>query len=277
VALAATRLQRLAVATAIAGTMFGLVGAPPAGAAPAWPPVPPACGAASDNDNLWLAAKDAQPGEDLQAHGNFEVVVPNGDRSRGYIVHHGKAFADRLHQEYDKLVIPTTRVTGIECGNLVGANVPEFFKDAYDAKSWLPLGTVPAMVVNSMYHRSLNQLHIHLSRLKKPILDQLASQVGSLAPNQGEWLDPSHVITLDGRSYRGWKASDLNHNFFARLNEDVVQKIGRAGLSMADETLLITPVPGGFAVLSSDHYLHNGTDNSDFALDRDGDPRAPYV
>jgi hypothetical protein len=269
--------------TAISGTAFGLVGVPPAGAVPlAWPPVPPACGSESDNDNLWGAVKTAQPGENLKAHGNFEVVIPpNGDRSRGYVVHHGKGFPDPkktfVHQEFDKLIIPTTRITGIECGNLVGANVPDFFKDAYDAKSWLPLGTVPAMGVNSMYARGLNQLHIHLSRLTKPILDELTSQVGVLAPNQGEWLDPKHLITLGGHKYRGWKASDLNHNFFARANQDIVQKIGRAGLSMADETLLITPVAGGFAVLSSDSSMDKGVINSDFALDRDGDPMAPYV
>jgi CDP-diacylglycerol pyrophosphatase len=245
--------------------------------APSWPPVPPACGAVTDSDNLWDAAKDAQPGEDLHAYGNFEVVIPGGDRSRGYLVHHGRAFNDPVYQDYDKLVIPTARVTGIECPNLVGAGVPELFKDAREAKSWLPLGTVPAMGVNSMYSRGLNQLHIHQSRLKKPILDQLASQVGNLAPNQGEWLDQKHRITLGGHTYGGWKTSDLNHNFFARLNEDVVAKIGRAGLSMADQTLLITPVPGGFAVLSSDSYLDGGTSNSDFALDRNGDPTAPYV
>ncbi|WAC90630.1 CDP-diacylglycerol diphosphatase [Mycobacterium sp. Aquia_213] len=267
-------LMRLGIATLMT-CVLGATGIAPTASAdqPSWPPVPPACGTDADGGILWDAAKNAQAGEDVKAHGNLDVEIPGGDRSRGYVVHHGKSYTKNA--PYDLLFIPTVRVSGIECYNLLSPNTPHFFKAAYDEKMWLPINSDWAAGINGQFRRDQNQLHIHISKLTasaRKQIDDFASR--GLPTDASEWYSQKALVRIDGHMYRAWNPSTLDHNFFSLTSDFIVRRIGKIGISMADETLLITqfhPGSGGFIVLNSDTIsgLDNGTNNSDFMLDRD--------
>ncbi|WP_454791685.1 CDP-diacylglycerol diphosphatase [Mycolicibacterium lutetiense] len=224
------------------------------------------CGNPADKHvALWNDVKHASP---QHKDGAIDVVWPAGDKSRGYAVRQGHHPA----QLTDLLVIPTARETGIECANLLDANAPHYVKDAFEQVSILPPGNqgqAPdwALGINSADNRGQEQLHVHVTLLDptaRADIDQAVKNHKVTKDVKG-WKDS--VIGVRGhnekdqiekspRGYRAWNTDNIDQNFFAALNTDIVAPLKKAGtdVNMSNETLLITKnhQGPGFIVIASD-------------------------
>ncbi|MBN3510122.1 CDP-diacylglycerol diphosphatase [Mycolicibacterium septicum] len=250
------------VAAAVAVPAIGIAGAPTAGAQAAdFGP----CGNVHDNVDLWKDVKYATP---AHKDGAIDVVFPGGDKSRGYAVRQGHKPA----QLTDLLVIPTARETGIECDNLLEAGAPHYFKDAFEQASILPPGNqgqAPdwALGINSADNRGQDQLHIHVTLLDPTARADIDQAVKNHKVTKDEKAWKTSVIGVRGhtekgpietspRGYRAWNTDNMDQNFFAALNTQIVAPLKKAGtdVGMNNETLLITKnhQGPGFIVLASD-------------------------
>lgn len=250
------------IAAAAAVPAMGLAGAPTAGAQAAdFGP----CGNVHDNVDLWKDVKYATP---AHKDGAIDVVFPGGDKSRGYAVRQGHKPA----QLTDLLVIPTARETGIECDNLTEAGAPHYFKDAFEQASILPPGNqgqAPdwALGINSADNRGQDQLHIHVTLLDPTARADIDQAVKNHKVTKDEKAWKTSVIGVRGhtekgpietspRGYRAWNTDNMDQNFFAALNTQIVAPLKKAGadVGMNNETLLITKnhQGPGFIVLASD-------------------------
>lgn len=85
------------------------------------------------------------------------------------------------HGDYQFLLMPLDKVSGIESPALLRAGAPNYFASAWDAR-WrtaLALGRplpreVASLALNSPHGRSQHQLHIHIDCLRADVLAQLA-------------------------------------------------------------------------------------------------------
>lgn len=250
------------VAAAVAVPAMGLAVAPTAGAQAAdFGP----CGNVHDNVDLWKDVRYATP---AHKDGAIDVVFPGGDKSRGYAVRQGHHPA----QLTDLLVIPTARETGIECDNLTDAGAPHYFKDAFEQVSILPPGNqgqAPdwALGINSADNRGQDQLHIHVTLLDPTARADIDQAVKNHKVTKDEKAWKTSVIGVRGhtekgpietspRGYRAWNTDNMDQNFFAALNTQIVAPLKKAGadVGMNNETLLITKnhQGSGFIVLASD-------------------------
>ncbi|MGA5539081.1 CDP-diacylglycerol diphosphatase [Mycolicibacterium nivoides] len=250
------------IAAAVAVPAIGIAGAPTAGAQAAeFGP----CGNVHDNVDLWKDVKYATP---AHKDGAIDVVFPGGDKSRGYAVRQGHKPA----QLTDLLVIPTARETGIECDNLTEAGAPHYFKDAFEQASILPPGNqgqAPdwALGINSADNRGQDQLHIHVTLLDPTARADIDQAVKNHKVTKDEKAWKTSVIGVRGhtekgpietspRGYRAWNTDNMDQNFFAALNTQIVAPLKKAGadVGMNNETLLITKnhQGPGFIVLASD-------------------------
>lgn len=250
------------VAAAVAVPAMGLAIAPTAGAQAAdFGP----CGNVHDNVDLWKDVKYATP---AHKDGAIDVVFPGGDKSRGYAVRQGHHPA----QLTDLLVIPTARETGIECDNLTDAGAPHYFKDAFEQVSILPPGNqgqAPdwALGINSADNRGQDQLHIHVTLLDPTARADIDQAVKNHKVTKDEKAWKTSVIGVRGhtekspietspRGYRAWNTDNMDQNFFAALNTQIVAPLKKSGadVGMNNETLLITKnhQGPGFIVLASD-------------------------
>ena len=87
------------------------------------------------------------------------------------------------------LVIPTTKITGIESPELLAPDTPNFWRDAWAAKHFVEgYAGVPipredlALAVNSIDGRSQNQLHIHVDCLDAAVRETLAAALPDIGP-----------------------------------------------------------------------------------------------
>jgi CDP-diacylglycerol pyrophosphatase len=85
------------------------------------------------------------------------------------------------------LLIPTARVTGIEDGAVLQPDVPDYWGEAWRARSYMSSrrgSEVPreavSLTINSLGGRSQNQLHIHISCVQAQVRDQLATQQSAI-------------------------------------------------------------------------------------------------
>lgn len=153
------------------------------------------------------------------------------------------------------LVIPTSRVTGVEDPKVLAPDAPNYWQDAWDARGLFqkragrPVGRDDVgLAVNSIYGRSQNQLHIHLDCIRPGV----ATRLKALAPQIGpDWA--KLPVELAGRRYRAMRieGADLGErNPFNLLAEDP-----EARADMGRETLVVVPVTSasgrpGFVLLS---------------------------
>ncbi len=151
---------------------------------------PPAdCGGDLDPDKLWIAAK-----ADV-----IDVHEPEKGKWK-YVILDGAPFGWK--GKYNKLLVPKVRVTGIECAKILQPDALNVWKYAWEqAKHDWP--NVDVLVgINSYDGRTDNQLHIHLTALKKNIrtqLDGLSSQIHGVS----EWNKSIHALGpgLNGKTY----------------------------------------------------------------------------
>jgi len=85
------------------------------------------------------------------------------------------------------LLIPTDRLSGIEAPQLLAADAPNYFADAWDArplfearaKTAVPREDI-ALAINSIYGRSQQQLHIHIDCVRPDVRDALAAHADAI-------------------------------------------------------------------------------------------------
>lgn len=141
--------------------------------------------ARADRDALWrIVAQQCVPGE-VQIRDPApcaDVEIESGEQ-RGYAV---LKDTDGAHQY---LLIPTARITGIEDPALREPMAPNYFAEAWRARSFTEAragGSLPrdwvSLAVNSVETRSQDQLHIHIDCLRADVrqaLDEQARGIGS--------------------------------------------------------------------------------------------------
>lgn len=241
-------------------------------------PCPPAslqglCGRPTDNDPLWHDVQYCTQG-----------IVPPAPQPKpeclkvtaNYVILHGKP-----ETQHNYLLLPSCRVTGIECPFLVTSGPANYWNEAWEnARSG---GGVPVQFpniglgINSVSARRFNQLHLHMAGVRASVQRRLQEleTMGRMATQPAQWAAPANQALITGddgsgdRTYRILRLPDLRQNLFALLNQYVVRP---GGLSMADQTLIVVPkmsatgFAGSFYVLSSDSSLHSGTDTCDHLL-----------
>jgi CDP-diacylglycerol pyrophosphatase len=101
----------------------------------------------------------------------------------------GYAVLKDLRGKTQVLVIPTTRITGIESPALLAEGAPNFWRDAWAARRFVEgYAKVPiprqdlALAVNSVDGRSQNQLHIHVDCIDPKVRDTLAAALPDIGP-----------------------------------------------------------------------------------------------
>ncbi|MET7288799.1 CDP-diacylglycerol diphosphatase [Streptomyces sp. NPDC005573] len=248
---------------------------PPGSGASPCPPAQfqPLCGRPTDNDPLWNDVQYCTTGKvPPPSQGKPDCLKTTPD----YVVLHGKP-----ENTHNYLLVPSCRITGIECPFLETSGVENYWNDAWEnARSG---GSVPVryadigLGINSQGARRLHQLHIHMAGIRPSTQRRLQEleTMGRMATQPSHWNDPGNQAPISGpqgsgdRTYRILRLPDLQQNLFALLYRYVVVP---SGLNMADQTLIVVPkmtaagFAGSFYVLSSDTSLHGGTSTCDYLL-----------
>jgi CDP-diacylglycerol pyrophosphatase len=217
------------------------------------------CGLDGDSVELWVdvnPAKGIKPGSPGT---NKEVDWPGGNSNLGYAIHDGV----KGGAPYNWLFVPTRRIKGIECNLIWGQSDPKYFNDAYGKLNYIGGGNPGdwALGIESANDRSYDQMHIHMTRLQTEARRNIDTAVTSklVATTETDWLNKT--ITVMGNTFRAWNPSNMDHQFFYDLNQNIVTKL-QSGW-MGNETMLIVAnhQGSGFIVLNSDKGLKNGVDN----------------
>ena len=178
---------------------------------------PPAdCGKPDDDDKtnprnkLWVEAKNAP---DPLQHG---YVVFGGDIMGFKAIGNG-------------LLVPKTRIKGIECPKVVGQGAQNFWPSAWNKAEGLNLPPALTLVsVNSMDGRTQDQLHFHLTVLKSDVRTQL-DKLDTKNLGVGRWNSNCFILSAkdqktgkdDTYAYRVAHVDDLDKNPFDLLNDNV--------------------------------------------------------
>lgn len=101
------------------------------------------------------------------------------------------------------LLIPTTRLTGIDDPAVLESGAPNFFDAAWQARDFVERvlqGRLPsdatALVINSVRGRTQSQFHIHVDCLRRDVRDRLRAHADEIGPTWAELAVP-----LAGRRY----------------------------------------------------------------------------
>jgi CDP-diacylglycerol pyrophosphatase len=146
-----------------------------------------------------------------------------------------------IHGPLQYLLLPTAKMRGMESPELLQAKTANFFWLAWQQRNFMSLrhgSQVPddviSLTINSTTGRTQNQLHIHISCLRKDVRGQL-NQYGN-ALNE-KWQD--FPVSLAGNKYIARKVSEAEfsqHSPFIMLARQVPQAgehMGRYSLAMA--------------------------------------------
>ncbi len=188
-----------------------------------------------DPDALWnIVHQKCVPDQEQHADPApcIEVNIANGEES-GFAVLKDNAPT----KPYEYLLIPTRRITGIESLLILASDTPNYFEDAWAARSYVSrlvqVELAPDMIalaVNSARDRTQNQLHIHV--------DCVRPDMRSLLKEKEETLtDRWSKIEAAGYDYMALK---LSAEAWARSNPFrlLADGIEGAGEHMDLETLV---------------------------------------
>lgn len=138
------------------------------------------------------------------------------------------------------LVIPTTRVSGIEAPALLDPAAPNYWAAAWKARrdvEALAHREIPredlALAVNSIYGRSQDQLHIHVDCIRPDVRNALNAALDRIGPKWGP-LD----VSLAGHRYRAMRI-DGEELGAANPFKLLADGDARARADMAVETLVL--------------------------------------
>jgi len=138
------------------------------------------------------------------------------------------------------LLIPTTRISGIESPIVRGPHATNYFADAWEVRTYLNKAlhqTLPrdgiGLAINSAVSRSQDQLHIHLSCIRADILETLHKNEGKIGE---QWALLN--VALFGHYYIAmWVTGDQlrPYNPFRLLAE----RLPDAARDMGNRTLVV--------------------------------------
>lgn len=186
-----------------------------------------------DRDALWRIVSE----QCVSAAENGAARTPCAkvDLADGYVV-----FKDR-NGIGQYLLMPTRRIDGIESPELVEPGARNYWRDAWEARSYLEqaIGTPLrreeiGLAVNSASGRSQNHLHIHIDCMRPEVTAALTALKATIGE---QWTDLP--MPLPGHSYRARLIVDgiLRETDPFRLLFADIQSRGEV---MADQTLLLT-------------------------------------
>ncbi|WP_213805676.1 CDP-diacylglycerol diphosphatase [Granulicella sp. dw_53] len=184
----------------------------------------------TDPNALWAIVHDGCVKEE-QAHGK-PTPCSAVDLKDGWAVFKDKRGKTQV------LLIPTTRVTGIEDPQILRPNAPNYWQAAWDANLYVQQRAPRmlrrdelALAINSKDARSQDQLHIHVDCVRVDVHNQLHAEQVHLSE---AWSD----LTVNGAAYR---ARTLSRD---ELHDDnvfeLVEKQLPPGEGMDQETVVIT-------------------------------------
>jgi CDP-diacylglycerol pyrophosphatase len=215
---------------------------------------PTYCGSKDDaNESLWTDVKDKTP---TDKGPNIKVVKIS--EQLGYALHNGDKVGEK--HKYNLLVIPTERVTGIECKDILEpTKVLNLWKYAWDdARDRFGKSEDIMLGVNSKDGRSHNQLHIHLTGLKSDIRNEL-DKLTNVPTDLNKWNESMYV--LGGHAYRIVRVKSLDTNPFNLLQDNVVKKFqDRFQQSMA---VVADTKNGGFYLITTQGTPEKGQPEHD--------------
>jgi CDP-diacylglycerol pyrophosphatase len=258
----------------VAATRSPWCGTPPPGAGPC--PSPSAiCGYPSDSGprlELWEEVQVAEGWKKPPPPDTSLLTTPH------YVILRG-----RPETNHNFLLVPSCRITGIECPFIWGPMAyPAYWDDAWEQAQ--PGGAAPVkypsigLGINSAIRgiRMQDQLHIHMAGILSGVQGQLNTleKMGKITGMLMKWRD--QIVPVEGRNQttgmaetRNYRAlvlpkSELKKNLFMLLGNFVP----KAETHKADQILVVTPRSGdSFYVLNSDPVtLTNGTGTADLLL-----------
>jgi CDP-diacylglycerol pyrophosphatase len=195
--------------------------------------------AAADPDALWkIVHNRCAVDETKSGHPAPCTVV---DFAAGY------AILKDIVGKTQFLLIPTTRITGIESPAVLAPGTPNFFAEAWDNTGLVDarLGkTLPredlSLAINAITGRTQDQLHIHIDCISADVRDALARHAASVGREWAPFPEP-----LAGAPYRAMRidGTTLTADPFTLLADGVPgarAAMGTHTLVLAGETF-----PGG--------------------------------
>ncbi|MDN0124866.1 CDP-diacylglycerol diphosphatase [Yersinia aleksiciae] len=158
-----------------------------------------------------------------------------------------------IHGPLQYLLMPTAKISGIESPEILAANSPNYFLDAWQARHFMadkygaPIDDADiSLTINSKYGRSQNQLHIHISCLKPQVKTALAAHTADFSP---QWQPlPGGLLGNDYLVRRTTTTELQNLGAFRLLADEVPEAKGHMG----HYGLAMTALPNGeFLLLAS--------------------------
>ena len=242
----------------IAGALFGAAAlvAASAGLAQAGP----------EPTLLWQFAQNCLWAEKNGQKMDCEYVGKDATGADAYVIKHD------VVGDWQFLLIPTARVTGIESPDLEKEGAPNYFAYAWQATSFIsqrrgvdaPRQDL-ALAVNSAAGRSMHQLHIHIDCVRADVRQALHAHDGEITTR---WLSiadarwPELATVFAGRRYqvRWVDGPNLDGVNLFRL---VADRDPATGGDMALQTIVVVGGPeryhlGGFYVLTDQAHISWG-------------------
>ena len=162
------------------------------------------------------------------------------------------------------LLVPTTRISGIEDPEILAPDAPNYWEAAWEARRYLekrvgaplPRDQI-GLAVNSIPGRSQNQLHIHIGCVRPAVLKVLRRNEGQVGAT---WTTLSKPLSGDVYQAMRAEAEDLRTiNPFQLL----ANMKGMAPKRMGDQTLVVVGTifnngRDGFYILNNGAEPENG-------------------
>jgi CDP-diacylglycerol pyrophosphatase len=149
------------------------------------------------------------------------------------------------------LLIPTTRVSGIESPVILAPNAPNYWEDAWHARRFvderahrqMPRDTI-SLAINSINGRTQNQLHIHVDCVRLDVEAALRDNASAIGINWAPF-----PVKLVGHDYMAMR---IDQPDLARTNPFDLLADGLPGArsDMGQYTLVVVGVPDGFVLLA---------------------------
>jgi CDP-diacylglycerol pyrophosphatase len=144
------------------------------------------------------------------------------------------------------LLVPTTRIEGIEDPALLSPGAPNYWAQAWEARRFVEKRAGRALgrdelslAINSVYRRTQDQLHIHIDCIKPAVQAALRAHASSIGPNWAPFPVP-----LAGERY------------FA-------MRIEGSDLAGADPFRLLATLPGARAAMGEESLAVTGETGAD--------------
>jgi CDP-diacylglycerol pyrophosphatase len=188
----------------------------------------------------WVAEHDPAPCVSV-------TQVRKGPAADGFVV-----LADKKGGAHF-LLIPTRTISGIESPEVRASGALNYFESAWEAREVLSAfvghdvaRTAVGMAVNQVRARSQDQLHIHISCLRRVVYDALQAQVGQI----GESWSPLNIGDVRYQALRVMGQKLGKRNPFELLAD----RLPGAKGTMGDFTLLVAGMEfkqgAGFVLLA---------------------------